>query len=210
METKEILKYLKSGQRILDIGCGNGYKDVELCKQRNVMIKGIDYSEEMIKIAKQYQFYKLKFEQGDILNLNETEKYDVVITDRCLINLESVPNQIKAIENIYDVLKPNGTYLMMECTKNGLVKINEIRLKLGLEAIKERWHNNYLRDGVLEYIKNKFKQMEINNFNSTYFLISRTINALLGNQYDSDINKYAAKLPSLGNYASLKLFILRK
>lgn len=209
LEIKEILKYLKDGQKILDIGCGNGYKDIEYCKQKDIELKGIDYSKDMISVAKAYETSRLKFEQGNILELNE-KQYDIVITNRCLINLETAEDQIKAIDNIYNALDTNGTYLMLECTKEGLKKINEIRQTFGLDEIKERWHNNYLNDEVLKYTGYKFKNVTVNNFNSTFFLISRTINALMGNQYESEINKYAAQLPAIGDYAPLKLFILQK
>lgn len=210
LEVKELLKYLKDGQKILDIGCGNGCKDIEFSKQRDIDIKGIDFSEQMIKTAKEFERDKLRFEQGNILALNESEKYDIIITNRCIINLESTQDQIKAINNINDTLKTHGTYLMLECTKSGLKSINDIRLGFGLPEIKERWHNNYLSDEVVNYAKKIFNCIEVNNFNSTYFLISRTINALLGYSYDSDINKYAAELPPLGDYAPLKLFVLEK
>jgi len=209
LETKEILKHIKDNNRVLDIGCGNGYKDVEICKHKNVTIKGIDYSGDMIAIAKNYESDMLKFEQGDILNLKESG-YDIIITDRCIINLETIDDQITAIDNIYNALKSDGTYLMLECTKKGLKNINEVREQFGLSEIEERWHNNYLSREITKYIYCKFGNCEEVNFNSTYFLISRTLNALMGNQYDSDINKYAALLPPLGDYAPLKLFVLRK
>jgi len=210
LEIREILKYLQDGQKVLDIGCGNGYKDVEFCKQKNITLKGIDFSEEMIAIAKQHESDRLKFEQGDILILTEPDKYDIVITDRCLINLGSADEQVRAIDSIYKLLKPSGVYLMLECTKWGLANINKVRERFNLSPIEERWHNNYLNREVLQYAFLKFKPCEINSFNSTYFLISRTINALLGNQYDSEINQYAAQLPPLGDYAPLKLFVLKK
>ena len=159
---------------------------------------------------------KLEFDFGNVLELNEEEKYDVVITSRCLINLENHDQQVKAISNIKNCLSENGVFLMIECTKKGLSKINEVRKTFDLETINERWHNYYLEEEkILEYVKQNFKSVEISNFNSTYFLISRTINALLTPEsqqidYNSDLNKYAAQLPPMGDYAPLKLFIIRK
>ena len=222
MEINEILKELKDGQTILNIGCGNGVKDIEYCQKKHIHLKGIDFSQQMIDVAKT-QLNKianlqgsLEFEYGDVLNLNESKKYDVVITNRCLINLESDEQQIQAIDSIYEVLNDDGIFLMMECTMQGLNNINDIRKKFGLEEIKERWHNKYLNEEkILDYISKKFKDVEINNFNSTYFLLSRTLNALMTKNtdeinYTSEINQYAAKLPALGAYAPLKLFIIRK
>lgn len=222
LEKEEMLKYLKDGQTVLNVGCGNGLNDIEYCKFNRIKLKSIDYSEEMINIANKILGQKkddlkgdLNFEQGNILNMEYKNEFDVVMTDRCLINLDSESKQIFAINNIFNALNESGIYLMMECTKLGLVKINEVRKSFRLEEIKERWHNNYLSEEVIEYAKKRFGMMEINNFCSTYFLISRTINAICRNHlepinYISDINLAAAKLPPSGDFAPLKLFVLKK
>lgn len=222
MEMNIILKELKDGQTVLNIGCGNGVKDLEYCQKKQIYLKGIDFSQQMIDIAQSQLetatnlIGTLQFDHGDVLNLKESRKYDVVITNRCLINLENEDQQLQAISNIYDVLSESGIFLMLECTLEGLQNINKVRKEFDLEEIKERWHNKYLNEEkVLEYIKSKFKSVEIDNFNSTYFLISRTLNALMTKpaeeiNYTSDINQYAAKLPPLGEYAPLKLFKIGK
>lgn len=222
LEINEILKYINDGQNILDIGCGNGYKDFEYCKERKISLKGLDYSQEMIDAAKDALARAkglagdLRFACGNVLKLEEDTKYDVIITNRCLINLENDQQQMEAIDNIFRIIKDDGLFLMMECTKQGLEKINEVRATFGLDEIKERWHNYYFDENkIMPYLKTKFKSIEIDNFNSTYFLISRTINALVKTEgqeanYNSDINKYAAKLPPIGDYAPLKLFVGKK
>jgi ubiquinone/menaquinone biosynthesis C-methylase UbiE len=222
LEINEMLKYLHENQDVLNIGCGNGHKDFEYCKRRKINLKSIDFSGEMINVAKEASKDikelegKVSFEVGDVLNLNKDKKYDIVMTNRCLINLQNDEEHKKAIDNIYDILKPNGIFLMMECTKQGLKKISDARKSFDLEPITERWHNYYIdEDAIIPYIESKFTTLEVNNFNSTYFLISRTINALVTSEdnkidYLSDINKLSAKLPSLGDYAPLKLFIIRK
>jgi len=217
MEMNIILKELKDGQTVLNIGCGNGVKDIEYCRKKQIFLKGIDFSQSMIDIAQSQMgtvadlIGTLRFEHGDVLNLKEPIKYDVVITNRCLINLENEDQQLQAISNIYDALSENGVFLMLECTLKGLENINSVRKGFELEQIEERWHNKYLNEEkVLEYIRSKFKRVEIDNFNSTYFLISRTLNALMTKpteeiNYTSEINRFAAKLPSIGEYAPLKL-----
>ena len=107
MEMNEILKELKDGQSVLNIGCGNGVKDIEYSLKKQIHLKGIDFSQQMIDVAKaESNAIKLKgsllFEYGDVLNLNEFTKYDVVITNRCLINLENDEQQIRSIDNIYN------------------------------------------------------------------------------------------------------------
>ena len=221
IETNAILGFLRDRQKVLNVGCGNGIKDIEYCRQKRIQLKGIDYSHEMISVAKDQLekaaglIGKLVFELGDVLTLAEKNAYDVVITDRCLINLGTEENQSIAIDNIHRSLKRGGIFLMMECTKQGLARINEVRKRFNLEEIKERWHNKYISDSIIELAKRKFSMMEVNNFNSTYFLISRTINALMTKEgeainYVSDINKFASMLPPVGDFAPLKLLILTK
>jgi ubiquinone/menaquinone biosynthesis C-methylase UbiE len=222
LEKNVVLSFLRDGQKVLNVGCGNGIKDLEYCRQKKIKLKGTDYSDEMITVANNELkksiaglVGELVFEYGDILDLAERDEYDVVITDRCLINLGTEENQRTAIDNIHRSLKVGGKFLMMECTKQGLMRINEVRKGFNLEEIKERWHNNYLSDSIIAFAKEKFAMMEIDNFDSTYFLISRTINALVTKKgepidYMSDINKFASKLPAVGDFAPLKLFILTK
>lgn len=222
LEIKTLLKYCRPNEKILDAGCGNGYSAVELAKRKNLNITGVDYSEKMIKYAgAQLKGSKLKgkvkFEVGDVLNLRfGGGAFDKVITDRCLINLPTFEHQLKAAKELHRVLKTNGIFLMMEDTQQGLKKLNTLRKKFGLYEIKIRWHDLYIDEKkFLEVVKPFFKLVKIDNFASTYYMCSRIINAKLtppGEEPDylSPINKIAARLPPLGDYTALKLFVLEK
>ena len=93
-----IQKYLnKKILKILELGCGNG---VNLKGLKNIFPKfefyGIDYSEEMIKYAKKNN-NNINFYLADITNTdiyNQLPKFDVIFTNRCLINLKS-ENKVK-------------------------------------------------------------------------------------------------------------------
>ena len=52
LEIKEIRKYICDGQKIADIGCGNGYTTIILAKNFDSSFYGIDYAKNMIKYAK--------------------------------------------------------------------------------------------------------------------------------------------------------------
>ncbi|GAA3330803.1 hypothetical protein GCM10020331_084790 [Ectobacillus funiculus] len=124
LELAELEKHIPNGSKVLDIGCGNGIKGVELAKHLDIAYTGIDFfSKEMIiKANANLNTYEsdlkghVTFVRGDVLRLQDTIKdmYDVVITSRCLINLVSIEEHIQAIANIYEVLKENGIYLMVE------------------------------------------------------------------------------------------------
>src|SRR5690349_16532927 len=95
MEIREILSRLSDGERILDVGCANGFSTVQFAAQRKVQIRGVDYIPEMIEQARQ-RLLRLQgqlqgtvdFTQGDVTALAENdETYDKVVGIRVIINL---------------------------------------------------------------------------------------------------------------------------
>src|SRR3989344_5484974 len=64
---KDFLKYIKDGDKILDVGCGNG-RLIKLFENVNIDYTGIDNSEELIKIAKN-NYPNQNFLVGEILQL---------------------------------------------------------------------------------------------------------------------------------------------
>lgn len=159
-----------------------------------------------------------QFRVRDILNLDDIcfDEFDIIITSRCLINLTSIQDQLKAIKNIHLALKPNGIYLMMENFIEPLQNLNNARSRYNLEPIEIRWHNLYInQEQFLDQISNLFSVVKIDNFASTYYLISRTLNAILNLKdnkvdYNSTLNELAAKLPSFGDFSPEKLIVLKK
>jgi len=228
LEIKNILNYFPTKAKkakILDIGCGNGYATLRYAQEyKKAEIVGVDYSEEMIRQAKKAKAKQKKisaadvnFFTGDILNLNFCDnEFDVVTTDRCLINLISLAHQRKALKEICRIMKKGGKYIMCECTQEGLAKLNRLRLIAKLSIIPNHWHNLYLNEAKLfPYIQRNFKILTIDNFGSTYYIGSRIFNALAAKDsaqpnYLSLMNEVAAKLPPLGDYSPLKIILLEK
>ncbi|MCS0674057.1 class I SAM-dependent methyltransferase [Cytobacillus firmus] len=225
LELEELKKNISNGCKVLDIGCGNGIKGIKLAETFDIDYTGIDFSEEMVKkantnlkINKNNIKGHIKFVKGDVLHLKEyvQDSYDIVITSRCLINLISIEDQIKAITNIYQILKDKGIYLMIENSMQSLNNLNAVRETFGLEGINVRWHNVYIdEDRLFPKIESYFSIQDIIPFASTYYLISRTLNVYMTPEgepidYLSRLNMLSAKLPILGDYAPVKLFILKK
>jgi len=52
LEIKIISKHIKEGQKILEIGCGNGMTAIELARRFDINLTGIDFSEKMISEAR--------------------------------------------------------------------------------------------------------------------------------------------------------------
>ena len=229
VEISTISKHLSNGQKILDLGCGNGYSTLMYASKFNSEFLGIDYSKPMIDAEKNLTVKfnllgKINFEVRDVINHKlPNSYYDYVITQRLLINLPSEDIQKKMINNIYKSLKLGGKYLMCEGTIQGHQRLNELRLQAGLEEIPSTSSSNFwsLKLDELkihEYIKNKFIIESIHPF-GTYFLVSRIIHPLLVTpkipKYNAKINSIAAELQTTLKCNPLdighqRLYVLRK
>src|SRR5712691_9018912 len=91
---------------ILDVGCGPGYVSVAAAERGAIPI-GLDFSEEMIAIAKQ-KFPRIEFRQGDAQNLPFPDaSFDRVVANFALLHLASPE---RACAEAARVLKPGGKF----------------------------------------------------------------------------------------------------
>ncbi len=109
---KSFLAYIKEGDKILDIGCGNG-RLYDLIREKNVEYIGVDNSEKLIEIAKKRfpvsNFQPQKFIVADALALPfQNEEFNNVFMIAFLPHLPSRELQEKAIYEAYRVLKKEG------------------------------------------------------------------------------------------------------
>lgn len=105
--------YVKTGDKILDLGCGNG-RLYEWLKNKRVEYIGVDQSKELIKIAEGRaikQFNKPKFIVSDALNLENKfseNSFDVIFSIAFLHHLPSEELRLKVLKDCFSFLKPNG------------------------------------------------------------------------------------------------------
>lgn len=213
--------------QILDLGCGNGYTLARLSeKSLPDRYWGLDFSDELLEIAKSRNLPRCVLTQGDARRLTfGAETFDLVYTERCLINILDPEEQIQALHEVARVLKSGGDYLMIECFTDGLANNNKARADCGLPAIKEASHNRYFEKEVLfANTRNLFKVLDFaefgteaplaSNFLSSYYFISRVLYPALlrGGEVvrNSDIAKFFSFLPPIGNYSPIQVFVLRK
>ena len=186
LEINEINRHLDHGKKILDVGCGNGYTTKIFAKKYNSKLHGIDYSPEMIRMAKQSLIEteilgEIHFEVQDCLDLKFSNNYfDVIYTERCIQNLPELKLQEKAILELIRVLKPGGKLILIECSKTGLLQLNKIRKMIGRAEIDdaEPWHNKFIDDNwLLEFVFNKkdILKLEMKHFASTYTFLTRIL-----------------------------------
>src|SRR5215472_5507285 len=227
MEIGKILEYLEDGDRVLDIGCANGYSTAQFAAQRNVTITGVDYVPEMIEHANarlqgspQLQG-RVTFRAGDITALDEpSAAYDKVVVIRVVINLGAWENQAAALRECARVLKPGGTLLLSEATLQGWNKLNAFRAEWHLPPIPMPEFNCYLDETkVIEALAPHLTLVEVANFASSYYVGTRVLKPLLIRSLGLDIdvanpdmhwNQWFSALPAAGDYGTQKLFVFRK
>lgn len=217
-------------ETILDVGCGNGFSTLEISKKYpEAMITGIDFSEEMIREAqKRTVVPNVEFFDGDVLSLSRNknligQKFDIVLSSRCLINLANWEEQKVAIMEMRKTLNPEGRMILVENVQDGLDNLNDLRGKFGLDPIQVRWHNKYLPQGeimkFLTAIRGHLLTSEyVENIGNLYYVASRVIYAKLCKDqgiepdYNSPINKIASQLPTMGEFYACSpnfMFVLK-
>lgn len=228
MEIREILKRLNDGDKVLDIGCANGYSTVQFASKRRINIRGLDYVPEMIQEA-QLRLSEVansllgaaEFVVGDITALNEpTGNYDKVIVTRVIINLGQWEHQLKGLRECARVLKPGGILLLSEATLQGWRQMNGFRREWGLPDIPMPSFNQYLdQEQVIEAVSTDLQMIELSNFSSTYYIGTRVLKPLFIRALGADIdvadpnmgwNRWFAQLPPWGDYGTQKLFVFRR
>ena len=225
LEISRILPHLSDGSHILDIGCGNGYSTLKFAIENpGATILGVDYSEKMIKQAIDHlhghpEVKNVSFLMGDVRRLGDLKKkFDIIVSERCLINLTTFAEQRHALLQMKYALNPGGKLILVENTIEGLDRLNSLRKKFGLEDIKERWHNHYLPQfDFLKFARLHFKVQTVDNIGSLYYIMSRVMYAKLcameGKEpdYNHPINRIASQMPSLPAYAWSPnyLFVMR-
>ncbi|RJR25944.1 class I SAM-dependent methyltransferase [Candidatus Microgenomates bacterium] len=109
---------LKKGDKVIDIGCGRGFY-INFLSQLNLGLEifGIDQNEKYLKVAKKNLGGKKVFlNRGNALNLPfKANFFDKVIASEIL---EHINDDVKALEEMYRVLKPGGIILISVPNQN--------------------------------------------------------------------------------------------
>jgi SAM-dependent methyltransferase len=107
---------------ILDVGCGPGYVSAAAV-ERGAIPTGLDFSEEMIAIAKK-KFPGIEFRQGDAQNLPfANASFDRVVANFALLHLADPE---RACAEAARVLKPGGKFgftTWAKISENAFVKL---------------------------------------------------------------------------------------
>lgn len=111
-EFDKIIRYIKDGDAIADIGCGNGRFFSYVKNVRNVEYVGIDNNKKLIRIA-QKKYHEENFLLGDMLDLPlENRSQDTGISIAALHHIPSKKLRRKALSEMHRILKNDGTLII--------------------------------------------------------------------------------------------------
>ncbi|MCB2353602.1 bifunctional demethylmenaquinone methyltransferase/2-methoxy-6-polyprenyl-1,4-benzoquinol methylase UbiE [Clostridium estertheticum] len=167
---------IKENDKVLDLCCGTG-KMIELeCRAvgESTMVVGLDFNKEMInvgykKLNKSLRGYKFNLIQGDATELPFEDNSFHCIT--IAFGLRNVPNKIKAISEMYRVLKPGGKVVCLELSKPKMpvfrnvynLYFNFVLPVIGYLGTQDKAAYNYLRDSVNDFMTKKQLRHEFEN-----------------------------------------------
>ena len=212
-------------KRLLDIGCGNGYLLSLLAEEYpDLVLEGLDYTPEMIDIARARNIAGCKIRQGDVRKLPSGDSaWDMVVTERCIINVMDRDEQARSFSEVARVLKSGGHYLCIEGFTDGLAQLNEARTELGLPPNVQPYHNLWFdKDWFLETVAEKFEVVDTQaasnelpptNFLSSHYFVSRALYPAITSSdimYNTHLVRFFSFLPPMGCYSPIQLYLLRK
>ena len=177
LEMQTVCRYLLDSDHLLDFGCGDATATIRYAGKAKTCL-GIDRSERLLdeaaKNIKAAKVTNITLKKGDILDVDSiSERFDMVVTQRMLINLTSWEDQQKALYNIRRLLKPAGRYIMIENANDSFEAINDMRSAVGIGPIPQHWHNRFFDyDKLMEFAKGKFELLNFHDF-GLYYLLTR-------------------------------------
>jgi SAM-dependent methyltransferase len=200
LENQVLLAALPASARVLDVGCGNGFSTARLAERAGEVV-GIDYSPAMIERARREHGHlrNVTFAVQDVLALDlPPASFDGVVSQRCLINLTSWEDQQQAIRSLAGVLKPGGSFIMQEGTRQGREALNRARERLGLPRMPPVAYNlDFDEERLWPFLETCFAVVEVRRF-GLYDLISRIVHPLLVRpeepRYEARINEVAGEV----------------
>ncbi|GAB4032196.1 methyltransferase domain-containing protein [Spirosoma gilvum] len=112
---RNLIKYLKPGLSVLDVGCGSGAITRSIAEKTGPTgrVLGIDPSENLINQARQNvgDLPGISFEQGDVYTFETDERFDLVT---CARTLQWLAQPEAALVNMQRLVKPGGHLAILD------------------------------------------------------------------------------------------------
>jgi ubiquinone/menaquinone biosynthesis C-methylase UbiE len=216
-------RLMKTASRLLEIGCGNGLLLTQLRdRYPGASLTGIDYTPAMVELARSRALSDTRIECGDVTRLLfEAASFDVMVSERVIINVLDRGDQALAFTEAARVLAPGAHFVCIEGFAAPLRRLNEARAELCLPEIPMPAVNRWFEDeDFAAYIAGKFEVVSAPdlpppNFLSSHYFVTRVfhdaVRPVQGKLRNTHFAKFfASALPPVGDYAPVKLFLLRR
>jgi ubiquinone/menaquinone biosynthesis C-methylase UbiE len=214
-------------RRVLDAGCGNAFtlERLSLAAPQDEHW-GVDASIDMLAVGCRRPAAR-RLAAGSAQSLPfAAPSFDIVVSQRCLINILDWEGQREALAEIARILRPGGFFLMIEGFEDGLRANNQARRECGLEELRPAHHNLYLEKTILfAELGRWFRVVEpqeldpdepdrlASNFLSSHYFVARVLYAALNKGEwvrNAEVMKFFSFLPPLGNYSPIQALVLKR
>lgn len=96
--------HIVTGERVLDIGCGNGIVDYDVVTRTGAFVTGVDHDAAAIAHAQaRYRHERLRFVVGDAWSAAAGDAYDVVVLSNVLEHLDE---RVEFLRRIAEKIAP--------------------------------------------------------------------------------------------------------
>lgn len=217
----------------LEVGCGNGINCISLAQAAlSSSFDGVDFIEEMVASGKKNALTanvesRVSFHVGDVLSLDKHRKlkpaYDVVFTNRCLINLNSFTLQAQALQQLTSKIKKGGFLFLIENVQQTYDRQNELRTSVGLAKRTPDSYNLFLDEPkFLEFATHLVELVEVIDFGSLHDVMLYVLVPMISDgkvDYDHPIVQAATNLllsnpstllNSFGSFGQNRLYAFKK
>jgi ubiquinone/menaquinone biosynthesis C-methylase UbiE len=116
---RKLAPRIKPRDRVLEIAPGPGYLAIELARLTDCRIVGVDISRTFVRIARDNAFkagVDIAFDEGDAADLPlPSDGFDFIV---CCAAFKNFVRPLDALDEMYRVLKPGGTALIVDLRKD--------------------------------------------------------------------------------------------
>jgi predicted O-methyltransferase YrrM len=169
-------------RKVLEGGCGNGQNCIALARELpNFTFDGFDYVDTMVQSAQRLAAAsgfgeRTRFVVGDLLDVAACDllpRYDIVFTDRAIINLNTEERQLQAISSLASRVSPGGLLLLLENFSETYDRQNDCRELLGLPRRTPAEFNRFLSgERVKAHVRDiGFDLIALDDFGSLHDLL---------------------------------------
>lgn len=211
---------------LLDAGCGNGLLLSQLRERLpETELTGVEFSADMAELARGRGLERCEIVDGSVAELPfDDASFDVVVTERCLINLMDPGDQDAALAQIARVLRPGGHYVCVEAFSDGLANLNKAREELGLEPNQVPSHNLWIdKSRFLAAAEQVLERRDAeglgdpglppSNFLSSHYFVSRVLYPAITRaevRYNTELVKFLSFMAPRGEYSPIQLHVFER